>query len=271
MATCSIKSPCREIHNLLRRFGQEIGSFQCCGEFPCDYAFRNIRFVSKLVNVDTVDDVEKSIKKINKNNLPIDQDRQSLDLVFHEDPFFCPEIDTEIRQPCKVRSCAYWTDHSWTRNCIWYYRLNWHRDILENSDIAFLLDLPSNSVVKRIHSIIAQLRRSFLRSATASERSAPVASYKEKVSCTGCGSEIIDDENTYYKKGYPYCSRNCVALKPPIEARIEYDFGLPVKRVLEICIDSFVGKRPICHALNITTRQLDQICENNKVILHPDA
>lgn len=268
--TCPIKAPCRELHNLLRRLDQENEPFRCKDVSPCDYAFRTIKLVAKLVNVGTVDEIENSLKKINKNNLPIDQDRQSLDFIFQEDPFFCPEIDTEVRQPCKVKSCAYWTDQPWARNCTWYYRLNWHRDILENSELAFLLDLPPNSVVKRVHTIIAQLRRNFLQSATAAERTDSVEVASEKIFCTGCGAELVDAEKTHYKKGYLYCAKKCVELKHPTEARIESDFGLPIKRVLEICADSFVGKRPICHALSITSRQLEQICESNSVHFHPD-
>lgn len=263
--SCALKRPCRELHQLLEKIEDEKIPFRCSGSSPCEYAFNLAKSVAQAVNVDSAQEIEETIKKINKNQLPIESSRQALELVFNEDPFYCPELQADIWQPCQVRSCTYWADKPWTRNCIWYYKHSWHRDVLENSELAFLLDVSSSMILKRVHLIVAKLRRNFVRSAAASLRDPTTQNSSDAPRCTGCGALIQDKNAHHYRKGYIYCSRDCVKKKPPVEARIEDDFSLPLERVLQICLESFVGKRPICHALEITGPQLDEILARHEL------
>ena len=269
---CDLKSSCTEFYRLRRRLGNNGAPPKCRDDRPCRRAFDDVRAVIRDLNVDNVTTVTQSIRKICGGVLPVEQTRQARNFIFREEPFYCPEIDVEVRQPCRVRSCAYWTDNSWTRNCIWFYRLSWHRESLENKELTFLLDCPPASLVKRTHAIVTKMRRHALKNAAAVVRDTIVDSAEEppeeestedSIYCVGCGAVIDPDAQSYRKQGYIYCSAECVELKPPVEIRIEEELRLPIERVLKICIDSFASKRPMCHALNITSRQLIQICAHH--------
>lgn len=233
----------------------EISSEECTGSI-CPSVFENAHQMDFQLNIDNIAAVEKFLLD-RYGELPIEKSPAVARQIFNQNPFVCPEIDVEIRQPCQVKSCAYWTDHAWTRNCILFYRVDQHRDSLDTKDLTFLLGSSSSEIRKKTNRAITELRRWALHHKTTQQEDAEAPMAPQDDGCVVCG-EIIP--KPILKNGFHYCSPKCFETKPPVDFRIEQEFQLPVGRVLEICIDSFASRRPICHALSVTTKQLTQLC-----------
>ena len=138
----------------------------CDGEGPCQSVFDNVMQVQHHLNVDNAKHVEEFLRQRYGGRLPIDSTNSTLKQVFDRQPFDCPELSIKVRQPCRVRSCAYWTNHAWTRNCILFYRVDQGRVGLDLKELIFLLDQTATELRKRTNSILAEMRRWALRNKT---------------------------------------------------------------------------------------------------------
>ena len=269
MPRCILKRDCSQLYELLRRIGVDESSIarECGVEGPCQAVFDNMLLVMHNLNVDNAQHVSDFLKARYEGRLPIDSSSSTLKQIFDLRPFQCPELDIKIRQPCQVHSCSYWTNHSWTRNCIMFYRIDQGRDSLDRKELTFLLDQTSTEIQKRINLVLAEMRRWALRNKTLDNDQDPAPSAPEPTMedcCMVCAAPI--DKGAIHKQGFRYCGRECYNQKPPLDFRIEQEFHqMPVARVLRICIDSFAAKRPMCHALNVTSKQLDDLCNRYPV------
>lgn len=265
MAACALKKSCSELHNLLRSMGvDEANILQECDEGgPCQAAFDNAMQMHYYLNVDNARCVSDFLKQRYSGRLPITSSGGTIKQIFDQRPFGCPELEIEIRQPCRVRSCSYWTNHSWARNCILLYRSDQGRESLDLKELTFLLDQTSTELRKRTNVILAEMRRWALRNKTEHLDVTEMPTAAVEDCCCVCVNKV--GNGAIHKQGLRYCSRDCHNRKPPLDFRIEQEFRLPVDRVLRICIDSFAAKRPMCHALNVTSKQLDDLCGRYEV------
>ena len=270
MSTCPWKRVCEPLWELLLRLDVDASSIsqECRDDGPCHGVFDNIMLVTAHINVDNAYLVHEFLTALYGGQLPIDSAGGTIKQIFSQRPFGCPEIDVEIRQPCRVRSCGYWTNHAWTRNCILFYRIDQGRDSLDLKELTFLLDQTSTELRKRTNLILAEMRRWALHN-KAEQLEIPTVMEPAVVGdrCCVCGNKI--DKGSVTKGGFQYCGRACVEHKPPLDFRIEQEFKLPVDRVLRICIDSFAARRPMCHALNVTTKQLEDLCGRHAIEISP--
>ena len=260
MGTCTYRTICNNLREHLSQLGVSDAHIElgCNGQAPCREAITNIQLVTSYLNIDNADLVEEFIKGVFDGQLPVDTSTSTLDQIFYRSPFYCSEIDTEIRQPCTVQSCAYWTNHAWARNCILYYRIDQHRDALDIKELTFLLDELAPDLRKRANVVLAEMRRWALHTKidqTEDTQSPPTVIADVCVVCGG-----LPEKKPLYKQGFLYCSSACLEKRPPLELRIEAEFRLPLRRVLQICVDSFAARRPMCHALNVTAKQLERMC-----------
>ncbi|KKN30885.1 hypothetical protein LCGC14_0829600 [marine sediment metagenome] len=269
--SCTLNHTCSQLRQLLRQLDVDETNVatECDDTSPCQSAFDNALLVMAHLNIDNATLVSDFIRARYQGQLPIDGSDGTVRQIFDRRPFACPELDIEIRQPCSTQSCAYWTNHAWTRNCILFYRADQGHDSLDFKELSFLLDHTTTELRKRANVVLAEMRRWALLH-KAEQVDAPVAPVLViGDGCVVCGAEADDD--SIYKLGFQYCSTVCFDLKPSLDLRIEQEFKLPVARVLSICIDSFAAKRPMCHALNVTAKQLDDLCARHDVLPYTSA
>ncbi len=266
MPTCKLKRTCSRLKTLLRRLAvdDEVVAQTCDGTRPCHSAFDNAMLVTQHLNIDNANLVSDFLKHQHGGRLPIDNTNGSAQHIFEQRPFACPELGVEIRQPCCVESCAYWTNHRWTRNCILYYLVDQGRMGLDSKELSFLLHQTIPELRKHTNMVLAEMRRwaLFNKTAQVDEEQPPDVVALEDC-CVVCAAEL--QKGTVLKDGFQYCSRTCLDKRPPVDLRIEQEFKLPVQRVVQICTSSFASKRPMCHALNCTTKQLDELCSRHDV------
>lgn len=263
MPECALKKPCVELQRLLRRVGvdgRHIRS-ECSSTQPCLSAFANLKRATQYINVDNVQAIDRFVRRVFGGRLPVDSSASTRAYVFDRPPFYCVELKTEIRQPCQVTSCAFWTDNTWTRNCIRCYCLEHHRDTLEIKELTFLLGETSTDLRKRANSVLADMRKWALKHRT--EQDAVAAGTPDPDTCIVCKNPL--PSSAFHRQGYVYCTPDCAEVKPPLELNIEGEFSLPIARILQISAEAFAGKRPICHALGVTNRQLEKMCERHQV------
>jgi hypothetical protein len=262
MAKCRIRHRCRTISRLLRRLDPDAVSElqQCDAKAPCQQAVDTALMVHHHINPENAELVGAAIQKIFDGKLPIDQTTNSL-VVLQKPPFMCPEIGLEIRQPCSVQSCSFWTDKSWTRNCILYYMHERDRDSLDLKEMTILLGDATGSIRKRLNDLVVQVRRNAMMLKT--QQAAQDMVEPENSACATCGVEI---SGTPVLHGdVLYCSETCAPVRSSVELQLEADFHLPAARVLAICMSNFFGLRHICHALNITTKQFQRLCADHEI------
>jgi len=264
---CPHDADCDVLKSMLLTMGVDSDyiSDACTEEEACQSLFDNLMLAHHYLNLENAQVVIDAIKKRYDGRLPIDKTDAAIKQIFDRQPFQCPELGVEIRQPCQVSSCAYWTNHSWTRNCALFYRVDQGRDTLDLKELTFLLDRSVTEIRKRTNKVLAEMRRwalhSKVESDTVREAPSPVAG-----GCCVCG-RIVGNKRAVHKQGFSYCSRRCYQQKPPLDFRIEREFKLPIDRVLSICVDSFAAKRPMCHALNVSSKQLEDLCTRYEINL----
>ena len=236
----------------------------CNGSWPCPNLISNSREIFDTLTPDQVTPIFELLQELSPNKLPI---RSSKSLLT-EEPFPCPEIGISIYQPCQVKSCAFFTDHSWTRNCLLYYRVHQEVSQLSVSELAFLLKRSVGTIRKSLSSTMKLVRKAALKE-TISHQPEPVLplSTESRDICIVCGSPI---EKTFRRTvKYPYCGDACYLFKPPFMVSLEKEFGLPVERLLHVCINNFRSTKSISQALGITASKLAHISRRCLVTL-PD-
>jgi len=265
METCTYNSTCESLRKHLLQLGvsDELVETTCNGRHPCSEALTNVQLITRHLNVDNAGLVEEFVKGVFNGQLPVDTSPSALDQIFYRSPFYCSEIDTEIRQPCSVRSCSYWTNHAWARNCILYYRIDQHRDALDIKELAFLLDELASDLRRRANTVLAEMRRWALHTKIDQTETPLISGESTEDVCVVCGKP--PETKPTYRQKFLYCSSVCLENVPPLELRIEEEFHLPIRRILQICVDSFAARRPMCHALNVTAKQLEKLCARHNV------
>ena len=262
MSKCPTRRLCSALRRVLRQLDADAvpPEFSCTGQYPCSVATDTALQIYHAINPENVELVGEAIRRIFRGTLPIDRSTVAMTLALRKAPFVCPEIGIEIRQPCTVQSCTFWTPNTFTRNCIVYYMQEYDRDGLDLKELTILLGDATGSVRKRINDVIAQTQHHALLLKTrqvAQEIPAP-----ETLLCPTCGNAV---EQAVMQGGQTYCSEACVPLRPPLELALEQEFKLPIDRILDVCLNNFFALRHMCHALNVTTKQFFQLCEDHHI------
>lgn len=266
MPKCRVTSVCSEIRRGLRRCGvrREEVLVDCDAQGACSAALTNAMKFYGAVNPDNAETAEQTIRKIFQGTLPIERTTTTFNLAFKRTPFRCPElsndnIDFFVRQPCSAKSCVFWAPSEWARNCIIYYMTSQNRDHLDLKELSILLYDDVKDIRKRWNRAISISSHNALKVKTEQSKGvdAEPAGQTSGV-CATCGAPVPTDKQVI-RNDVLYCSRACHDAKPPIAVAIEKEFGLPIRRVLEICRNNFFSRRTMNHALGVTGRQLDTL------------
>lgn len=167
-------------------------------------------------------------------------------------PFHCPELDIDMYQSCAVTSCVFFTKHPWTKNCILHYRLRHERDTLSLNELSFLLGREVGALRADLNKALKGLSHGALKELIVSENVDDMVTRidADRV-CVVCEKRIPERTRVINKSALIYCSKECYRYKPPNVVRVEKEFSLPIKKVLELCVERFANIRNMCSAVGV--------------------
>lgn len=182
--------------------------------------------------------------------------------------FHCPELGITMYQPCGVTSCSFYTaGRQWSGNCILLYlvkqsdeKQDKKRTALSYNELTILLDAPTSDLRKALNSALRKLRQSVLKTHIEQENKSD-RQYRILSSsvCPVCEKLIYD--SGVIKRGIAYCSDTCYAFKPPPILRVEQDFGLPIKSILQSCVDNFSSLNLMCDSIGLSKDIFRYYCD----------
>ena len=218
--------------------------------WPCRYLVQNAQSLYDAVSPDNSADVLEFV------SLLFARPEQMLSPRFEQSaqrsPFRCPELDIDMYQPCEVTSCAFYTDNSWTMNCILFYRLQQGKEVLSLNELSFLLGRDVGSLRANLNKAFRSLGEAALKETISREHTEELMDrvYPENV-CAVCEKRMDSVRAMTVRAQFYYCSPECADLKPPQILRLEQNFLLPFNRLLEICVARFSTVKHMCSALGV--------------------
>lgn len=267
--SCHLISVCGQIRSLLERIGAAHAEIDvsCYPPAPCDGVFANLELLASRIEPENARIVLDFFRGA-IGDLPVLKSPAARRAA-KKPPFYCPEIEISIYQPCRVSSCAFHTGldrddpQEWIRNCILNYRVTQQSDSLEIRELSFLDGKTSNQLRSSINAGLAQLRQAALLVKTEKEGAEIVETPED--ACSVCWGSL-DTEGPYrVSSGFIYCSEECYDRKRPETLDVEQRFGLAASRVLDIGATSFASVRNMAHALGVTSVQLRELCEQHDI------
>jgi len=250
---CEFTDICTSVSKLVEKLSKRNDTIQTCTKSgPCFELLSRLQYIGEAISPASVETVLEYIGAY----LP-DPGVYSLEDV---KPFKCTEIDLDIYVPCTVSSCMFHTMNRWTGNCIIRYIYSQNKQDLDVNEIRFLLGITQAQFRRITNSAITKLQKLALRKA-ASDAAADTV----KIYDTGCS--VCGNTGNIYKltDGFVYCSQSCFKHKRPSELRLESEFGIPTKKLLEIAITSFHGKRKLNNALGLNSAELRALLEKHNI------
>lgn len=265
---CAAVGQCTQMRDLLLEGGAEDEQIESCpsgdAAWPCSAMVGNARLLYKLVSPRMASKTIRFVTDLFGD--PAQVFKQNVKRLLAESPFHCPDIDIDIHQPCQVSSCEFFTPNRWTRNCILYYRVRHDRDLLSLNELAFLRHIDVNTLRSQINKTIKTLGHGALKETIVQEGvSSQVTHLKVDKICVVCEKSVASRGRQIVRSGLTYCSRACYRKKPPVVVGIEQDFGLPIKKVLELCVSKFASIKNMCGALNVGQGVFLDLCKRYDV------
>lgn len=238
--------------------------------WPCGEMLDNARRLFRLVSPRMAGRVVRFVSVLFPN--PSDVFNQDVRRLMSESPFHCPDIDIDIYQPCGVSSCAFFTSNRWTRNCVLYYRVRHERDSLSVNELAFLLSQDVPTVRNELTRTLKSLSQGALKETIVQEGVQDQVTHLEvdKLCCV-CEKPMGPKSRKLMRSGLAYCSRACHQKKPPVVVGIERTFGLPIVRLLELCVDKFGSVKNMSGALGIGQNMFLDLCRRYNVELRSSS
>lgn len=158
--------------------------------------------------------------------------------------FHCPIFDASLVTPCRLSSCRFYVDYSWSNNCMLSYMHNQKTHSLSLEEISFLYQIPIDDVRADYKSGLQKLRSEALFDESTSDDSLRRSFnfFPTKKICCVCESRIdgsVSQSLVIQSIGLAYCSRECKQEKPVRLVEIEHEYGLDIASVLEWSFTNF--------------------------------
>jgi hypothetical protein len=183
--------------------------------------------------------------------------------------FWCPELKIYMYQACEVESCKFNSmGNEWTGNCILRYMSKHRVQSLSYNELTFLMDKPTADLRSDLLVAIRKIRNGALKNHIIKNQEIGLFERidSEEV-CTVCERAVTDP---ILKRGFCYCSEECISKRPPTVLNLEHEFCVPFERLIEICSNRFHHNTSyIATALGISKSALFEACANCGVSL-PD-
>jgi hypothetical protein len=267
---CKAHKSCQQLRVLLTEAGLEEPEIKSCPTpkiWPCDEMVTNARALFQLVSPGMASQVVRFISTLFPD--PSAVFNQDVRRLMNESPFHCPDIDIDIYQPCGVNSCSFHTANRWTRNCVLYYRVRHERDSLSVNELSFLLGQDVPTIRNELTRTLKSLSQGALKETIVQEGVQDQVTHLEvDTLCCVCEKPIVAKSRRVVRAGLVYCSRVCHQKKPPVVVGIERTFGLPIARLLELCVDKFGSIKNMSGALGIGQNMFLDLCRRYDISVH---
>ena len=262
---CPSKIVCSDLAQLLYEFDVGDDVHICSGvetAWPCADAIHNVKLLYESVTtansqrvIDFISPLFASSSQLMNPHFAAGQSR---------DAFFCPELQIDIYAPCSVDSCVFYTQDPWVKNCILYYRIRHDRDVLNLNELAFLLRRDVGKLRTSLSHAFRTLSRAALKEMILRDcRPEMVTRLHNPRVCAVCEKSIDADDRVVRRGNLIYCKRACYEEKPPQIIALEQDFGLSVRRILELCTERFSNVKNMGAALGIGSRVFIALCSRH--------
>lgn len=181
----------------------------------------------------------------------------------------CPYTKEALRVPCGLKSCLYWNQNDWTKNCSLNFLLKQKADALSVSQVSLLYGKSPERVESIYKKCFKIVQRHYLRS-TLRDRKVPRFAFIPGF-CVSCQSQLLeeelDDPTLHLTDGFGYCSTDCKKNYPPNYFEIERFFESEFMRVVEVGAEIFyfhyleevLGFQP-----NVLRNRLEKIRDGKK-------
>jgi len=267
---CQAYPICSELVQLLENHGYSDQLTPLCDgagsskAWPCDGMVSNARLLYSVVSPENFKEVLRFVSRLftDKSSL-YNKDMQELT---KDAEFSCPELGVDIHQPCSVTTCAFYTDNSWTKNCILCYRLRYRHENLSLNDLSVLLKRDAVSLRTQINKTIKGLSHGALKETIIQDGADQLITHLDVDRVCGvCEKSIPIDKYPLIKGGFCYCSDLCYKYKPPVVLKIERDFGLPIPNVLQLCIKKFSNLKSMANAIGVGQPVFTNLCQKYNI------
>jgi hypothetical protein len=271
---CRAHKSCQQLRSLLLETGLEEAEVRACPKikvWPCSEMAGNARLLFQQATPPLAGKIVRFISTLFPN--PTAVFNQDVRQLLNESPFHCPEINVDIYQPCGVTSCAFHVvERRWTRNCILYYRVRHEKDSLSVNELAILLQQDVPVVRNELTRTLKSLSQGALKETIVQEGVQDQVTHLEidKLCCV-CEKPILIKSKRVVRSGLVYCSQACHQKKPPVVVGIERTFGLPIARLLELCVTKFGSIKNMSGALGIGQNMFLDLCRRYAVQVHSAA
>jgi len=259
---------CKDLRALLKKFGVPRDTVQTnCApeeEWPCHFLVDNARLLYESILPENSEEALEFISKLFlKQEHLIDENFKR---TASEPPFYCPELELDVYQPCKVSSCSFHTHNPWTLNCILFYRLRQGRDALNLNELSFLLSQDVSVLRSQLNKSFRQLSQGALKETIDREtREERITRLNPQHVCVVCERRIENKRKLVKKSGFHYCSQECANLKPPPIIKLEQEFKLPIDKILHLCVEKFSNVKYMCSALGVSASAFEAWCQKHQV------
>lgn len=139
----------------------------------------------------------------------------------------CPVINEPIIDSCALKECAFHTTYPGVKNCTLVYMNHNKLEALEVLDLSLILGLSSKTIVERINTILAKLRKSSVEATFEFGLDPQFVVIPSKV-CYNC--EVPVEAEAPAK--FYYCSPACEEAKPRVIAQLEANSGVDIKTLV---------------------------------------
>lgn len=182
----------------------------------------------------------------------------------------CPYTKEALRVNCGLKSCPYWNQNEWTKNCSLNFLLKQQADALSIPQVSLLYGKSPERVESIYKKCFKIVQRHYLRS-TLREKRVPRFHFLRGF-CVACQTKLSEEElcdpNLHLTDGFGYCSADCKKQYPPNYFEIERFFEAEFLKIIEVGAEIFtfyyleeiLGFQP-----NVLRNRLEKIRDGKKV------
>lgn len=182
----------------------------------------------------------------------------------------CPYTKEALRVACGLKTCPYWNQNEWTKNCSLNFLLKQEADALSIPQVSLLYGKSPERVESIYKKCFKIVQRHYLKS-TLREQRVPRFHFLSGF-CVACQSKLTEEEladpTLLLTDGFGYCTPDCKKTYPPNYFEIERFFEAEFLRIIEVgseiftfyYLEEILGFQP-----NVLRNRLEKIRDGKKV------
>jgi hypothetical protein len=153
----------------------------------------------------------------------------------------CPVTKQEVVAECQLKTCRYWVEHSWTKNCALNFMASQEIDALTVEQVSLLFRKSSNRIDSIYQQCFKIVQRHYLRD-TLRNKGVPQYNFIPGY-CVSCQTRLLEEDLANdalrLEHGHGYCSPECKKTFPPNYFEIEKFFQADFYRIIQVGSELF--------------------------------